>query len=80
MNVLDKCYIRSKNWIWKEKNSFLSDERGVSGIVASIILVVVAVALAVIFWDKIKEQSDTLWKKVTDNVNKVNDIKPDSGT
>lgn len=78
MNVLDKCYIRSKNWIWKEKNSFLSDERGVSGIVASIILVVVAVALAVIFWDKIKGVSDTLWKKVDTNVTDVDKIK--SGT
>lgn len=76
MNVLDKCYIRSKNWIWKEKNSFLSDERGVSGIVASIILVVVAVALAVIFWDKIKGVSNTLWQKVDTNVTDVDKIKP----
>lgn len=76
MNVLDKCYIRSKNWIWKEKNSFLSDERGVSGIVASIILVVVAVALAVIFWDQIKGVSNTLWQKVTNNVKDVDKIKP----
>lgn len=75
MNVLDKCYIRSKNWIWKEKNSFLSDERGVSGIVASIILVVVAVALAVIFWDQIKGVSNTLWQKVTNNVKDVDTIK-----
>lgn len=78
MNVLDKCYIRTKNWIWKEKNSFLSDERGVSGIVASIILVVVAVALAIIFWNKIKDVSKTLWDKVDKNVKGVDNI--NSGT
>lgn len=76
MNVLDKCYIGTKNWIWKEKKMFFSDERGVSGIVASIVLVVVAVALAIIFWDKIKDVSNTLWDKVNNNVDKVDNIKP----
>jgi len=76
MNVLDKCYIGIGNWIRREKETFFSNERGVSGIVASIILVVVAVALAIIFWDKIKLVSNTLWEKVNSNVDQVDNITP----
>lgn len=65
---LDYGYIRIKNWLSDFIEEFTSDERGVSGIVATVILVLLAVLLAGIFWDKIKTfVTDTLWKQVTDN-------------
>lgn len=65
MSILDKGLISLKNRAYKFKEAFKSDERGVSGIVATIILVLIAVVVAMIFWDNIKELIDSLWGKVT---------------
>ena len=65
---LDYGYIRIKNWLSVFVEEFMSDERGVSGIVATVILVLLAVLLAGIFWDKISTWvRDDLWKQVTEN-------------
>ena len=65
---LDYGYIRIKNWLSVFAEEFMSDERGVSGIVATVILVLLAVLLAGIFWDKISTWvRDDLWKQVTEN-------------
>lgn len=65
---LDYGYIRIKNWLSDFAEEFMSDERGVSGIVATVILVLLAVLLAGIFWDQIKTfVQENLWKQVTDN-------------
>lgn len=68
LNALDYGYVRTKIWLSNLKEDFLSDERGVSGIVATVILVLLAVLLAGIFWDNIKALVvDNLWNKVTTN-------------
>lgn len=70
MSILDKGYIALSNRVHQEVDTFKSDEQGVSGIVATVILVLLAVALAVIFWDKIKTfVEENLWKKVEDSAN-----------
>lgn len=71
MNVFDKCYIGMKNWILREKESFLSDERGVSGMVAAIILLMVTLILAAVFWEKINGMVGTWWDKITENQDKI---------
>lgn len=45
----------------------MKEESGVSGIVAAVILVLLAVLLASMFWDKLKILFQSLWGDVTKN-------------
>lgn len=45
----------------------MKEESGVSGIVAAVILVLLAVLLASMFWDKLKILFQNLWGNVTTN-------------
>ena len=65
LNYLDRGYIRGKIWFANLKENLISDERGVSGIVATVILVLLAVLLAAIFWNKLQSYFTTLWSQVT---------------
>lgn len=70
MSILDKGYISLSNRAHQEVDTFKSNEQGVSGIVATVILVLLAVALAVLFWNEIKTfVIDTLWGKVKSSAN-----------
>lgn len=62
LKALDYGYIRTKIWLTNLKNDFTSDERGVSGIVATVILVLLAVLLAAIFWGNVKDLVSDLWE------------------
>lgn len=64
---LDYGYIRIKTWLSDFIEEITSDERGVSGIVATVILVLLAVLLAGIFWKRIQEFVQGLWTNVTTN-------------
>lgn len=64
LNYLDRGYIRGKIWFANLKEDLKSDERGVSGIVATVILVLLAVLLAAMFWGKIKSYFTDLWTQV----------------
>lgn len=44
--------------------SFRSDERGVSPIVATVLTILIAVLLAAIFWTKIQEWFTAIWANV----------------
>lgn len=45
----------------------MKEESGVSGIVAAVILVLLAVLLASMFWDSLKQLVHNLWISVTNN-------------
>ena len=75
IDALDYGILRTKIWFSNLKDEFRSDERGVSGIVATVVLVLLAVALAVIFWDKIQTVVDNLFTSVTTEQQKL----PSSG-
>lgn len=45
----------------------MKEESGVSGIVAAVILVLLAVLLASMFWDKLKILFQNLWGSVLNN-------------
>ncbi|MCR5676206.1 MAG: hypothetical protein K6G16_10910 [Lachnospiraceae bacterium] len=47
------------------KEEMKSDERGVSNIVATVILILIVVLLAGIFWDGLKEWFTTVWGNIT---------------
>ena len=63
--VLDRGFIRTQLWLADLKESFQSDERGVSGIVAALILVLLAILLAVFFWKQISELAKNLWGQIS---------------
>lgn len=46
----------------------MKEESGVSGIVAAVILVLLAVLLASMFWDSLQQLVHNLWTSVTNNV------------
>ncbi len=47
------------------------DNRGVSGIVAAVILVLIAVLLAALFWGKLQEWFNSTWGNVTETTNEI---------
>lgn len=65
VSFLDGVYIDVKNRIIKGVERFKSDEQGVAAIVATVLLILIVVLLASMFWSTIKDWMTTLWKKVT---------------
>ena len=65
LNVFDRGFIRTKIWFSNLKEDLTSDERGVSGFVASVLLVLIAILLAVVFWKQIKIFVEGLFTKVS---------------
>lgn len=47
------------------------DETGVSAIVATILLILIVVLLAALFWGKISEWFETMWTKITGKANEI---------
>lgn len=61
-------YIRAsqlKNDAKKELYALMNDERGLSGIVVAVLLILVAVLAIVMFWGSLKEYLGSMWGKVT---------------
>lgn len=63
MNIFDRGYIRAKIWALNLKDEFINDESGVSNVVATVLMVLVAVLLVVLFWGKIKTFVTDMWDK-----------------
>lgn len=53
-NWLTLQYVKMKSKMYSFKDELEQDERGVAAIVATVILVLVVILLAVAFWDAIK--------------------------
>lgn len=77
LDKLGSAYLRSKIWLKCKVEDFKEEEKGVSGIVATVILVLVAVLLAIAFknqvgefvkglWDSIKGKKDTLTAPISE--------------
>lgn len=71
LSYLDHAIIRSKMWFENLKDEFLADERGVSGIVAAIILLLIAVVLAAVFWEKINTMVQGWWNTIDSSSQKL---------
>ena len=66
-----KAYIKvdmAKDRAKRELSELSKNELGVSGIVVSLILIAIAIALAIIFKDKIAEFIDKVFKKADDEL------------
>ncbi len=63
LDMLGRGYIRASIWLKCKAEEIKETELGISGIVAAVVLVLIAIGLGAIFWDQIKE----LVKKIFDN-------------
>ena len=61
------AYLQVKKFLLKERlNDFLNEERGAADIVAVILIVVIAVAIAWLFKDRIMELINNLFDQIGD--------------
>lgn len=70
MQFLDDMLIGLEVRAIKAKERF-EDESGVSAFVATILLIVIVVALTALFWGKIKEWFDTTWTKIAGDAEQI---------
>jgi len=64
MSWLDEKYIDMKLRTRRFVDEFKSDEHGVANFVATILMIVVVVALVALFWDKISEWFNDTWDSI----------------
>ena len=67
MNWIETKYLNMKIRMQKFVDEFLSGEQGVSAFIATILLIVIVVALCAIFWDNIYNWFDDTWKNIIGN-------------
>ena len=58
-------YVSVTGFFRNLKEDLTSDERGISGIVVAVLLVLVAVLAVVMFWGSLKKFLGDIWSKVT---------------
>lgn len=71
VSFLDGVYISAKNRMIKGVERFKSEELGVSSIVATVLLILIVVLLAAMFWGSIKEWMSGLWGQITDSADAI---------
>ena len=62
--TLDRFYIGAKIRMANFADQFKKDETGVSSIVATVLLILIVVLLAALFWDKISQWFNDTWEKI----------------
>ncbi len=71
LDFLDNLYIGAAIRTQMFIDSFKKDERGVSSIVATVLLILIVVLLAALFWGKISEWFSTTWEKIIGQSNTI---------
>ena len=64
LKTLDRFYIGAKIRMANFADQFKKDETGVSSIVATVLLILIVVLLAALFWDKISPWFNDTWEKI----------------
>ena len=64
LKTLDRFYIDAKIRMANFADQFKKDETGVSSIVATVLLILIVVLLAALFWDKISQWFNDTWEKI----------------
>ena len=64
LKTLDRFYIGAKICMANFADQFKKDETGVSSIVATVLLILIVVLLAALFWDKISQWFNDTWEKI----------------
>lgn len=71
LNTLDRFYIGAKIRMAEFADQFKKDETGVSSIVATVLLILIVVLLAALFWDKISQWFNDTWDKIMEQNDKI---------
>ena len=58
------AYVSVTGYMQNLKEELKNDERGLSGIVVAVMLILVAVLAVVLLWGKLSEWLDEFWKKI----------------
>ena len=53
LNTLNRSYIMATIWLKCKLDELKENELGISGVVAAVVLVLIAILLVVLFWEKI---------------------------
>ena len=64
LKTLDRFYIGAKIRMANFADQFKKDETGVSSIVATVLLILIVVLLAALFWDKLAQWFNDIWEKI----------------
>lgn len=73
LEFMDNAIIGFKCRMVKAAEKF-HDESGVSNFVATILLIVIVVALTAVFWTKINTWFTDTWTKITTSTDKIGDL------
>lgn len=55
LNTLNRSYIMATIWLKCKLDELKENELGISGVVAAVVLVLIAMLLVALFWEKLKE-------------------------
>lgn len=58
-------YLSVTGYVKQLKEDLTNDERGLSGVVVAVLLILVAVLAVVLLWDLLSEWLETLWGTIT---------------
>lgn len=67
MELLDKYYIYGMVFAERTKErvkEFFASEEGISGVVVAIVLMLIALLMASMFWDKLQTWLTTTWNQI----------------
>ena len=64
LKTLDRFYLGAKIRMANFADQCKKDETGVSSIVATVLLILIVVLLAALFWDKISQWFNDTWEKI----------------
>lgn len=65
------AYVSVTGYMQNLKEELKNDERGLSGIVVAVMLILVAVLAVMLLWGKLSEWLDEFWKKILDKSKEV---------
>ena len=67
LNAVDRMYLGLLNWMQMLITDFKEDEKGVGPFVATILIIVIVVALCALFWTYISDWFETMWTNITNS-------------
>lgn len=62
-----KAYVKGSTFL----QSFKTDERGLSGVVVAVLLILVAVLAVVLLWDNLKTWLETMWGTISGKASQI---------
>lgn len=65
LSMINRMYIGAKIRFSNFMDDLKQDETGVSSIVATVLLILIVVLLAALFWGKIQDWFNETWEKIT---------------